>query len=199
MRYKFTLTRWHKIAERIHVALKEREANVKTAFTATTLSPWNRAGAEDKAADIAGRAAADLALIERGAQTIAEIRAALSGRNAQLGISGKLAEAESANRCAALYKAVLEGQRADMVHPRDLHALPADLVGDSDSWGFGRRTAFVVTLRTADRPLVDELRAKLEREQARATRLLDEVADLNRAELELDVGQEIARIAALAA
>ncbi len=35
MKYTLTLSRWHKVAERINVALKEREANVKAAFTAT--------------------------------------------------------------------------------------------------------------------------------------------------------------------
>ena len=39
MKYTLTLTRWHKVAERINAALKEREANVKTAFTATAISP----------------------------------------------------------------------------------------------------------------------------------------------------------------
>ena len=36
-------------------------------------------------------------------------------------------------------------------------------------------------------------------EQARATRLLDEIADLNREKLELDVPQEVLGIAGLAA
>ena len=39
MNYTLTLTRWHKVAQRINAALKEREANVKTAFTATAISP----------------------------------------------------------------------------------------------------------------------------------------------------------------
>lgn len=199
MKYTCTLTRWHKVAERIHTALKDREANVKSAFTATTLSPWNRAGVEEKAAEIARRAAADLALVEQGAQAIAAIRAALARRNAELGISGKLAEVEAANRRAALYHAVIDGQKPDMVRPADMHALPATLVGEPDSWGFGRRAAPGITLQTADKALLDEVRVKLEREQAHATRLLDEVADLNRGQLELDVPDELGGIAALAA
>ena len=199
MKYTLTLSRWHKVAERINAALKEREANVKTAFTATTISPWNKEGVEEKAAEIGRRAADDLALVEAGARAVAAIRAALALRNAQLGISGKLAEVEGANRRAALYKAVIDGQKPDMVQPEGVRALPAELVGDTESWGYARRTALAVTLQTANPTLVESLRDRLAREQGYATRLLDEIADLNREKLEIEMPEEVIGIAALAA
>lgn len=198
MNFNLTLTRWHKIAERINVALKEREANVKAAFTATTISAWNKQGIEDKAAEIARRALDDLALVEAGVQAIATIRAALAVRNAGLGISARLAEAEAAKRRAVLCKAVLDGQKADMVRPEGVCALPAGVVAEPDAFGFARRTSAALTLQTADPALLDALRAKFAREQARATRLLDEVADLNREKLEIDVRDEVLQIAGLA-
>jgi hypothetical protein len=199
MQYTLTLTRWHKVAERINAALKERETAVKTAFTATAISPWNKDGVEEKAAEIARRGADDLALIEVGARAVAHIRTALAIRNAELGVSAKLAEAESANRAAALYKAIIEGQKTDMVLPESVRALPAGLASEVDAFGFGRRTAAVITLQIASAALVGSLREKLAREQARATRLLDEIADLNREKLEIDVAQEVIGIAGLAA
>lgn len=199
MQYTLTLTRWHKVAERINAALKERETDVKAALTATTISPWNKEGVEEKAAEIARRAANDLALIEAGAWAVAHVRAALAIRNAELGVSAKLAQAESANRAAALYKAIIEGQKADMVRPDSVRALPAVLAGEADAFGFARRTAAVVTLQIANAALVESLCEKLAREQARATRLLDEIADLNREKLEIDVAQEVIGIAGLAA
>ena len=198
MKYALTLSRWHKVAERINAALKERETHVKTAFTATAISPWNKHGVEEKAAGIAQRAADDLALVEAGAQAIATIRAALAVRNAELGVSARLAEAEAANRRAQLYKAVIEGQKADMVRPEDVRALPAELIGEPDALGFGRRTAVTITVQTADEALIESLRGNLAREQARATRLLDEVADLNREKVEIDVPAEVVGIAGLA-
>jgi ATP phosphoribosyltransferase regulatory subunit HisZ len=69
----------------------------------------------------------------------------------------------------------------------------------TDAFGFGRRAAALVTLEIADAAVVESLREKLVREQARATRLLDEIADLNREKLELDVPQEVLGIAGLAA
>ena len=199
MKYTLTLSRWHKVAERVNAALKEREANVKTAFTATTISPWNKEGVEEKAAEIGRRAADDLALVEAGARAVAAIRAALAMRNADLGISGRLAEVEGANRRAALYRTIIDGQKPDMVRPEGVRALPGELVGETESWGFARRSALAVTLQTADRVLVESLREKLSREQSYATRLLDEVADLNREKLEIDVPQEVIGIAGLAA
>jgi hypothetical protein len=199
MKYALTLSRWHKVAERINTALKEREANVKKAFTATTVSPWNKEGIEEKAAGIARRAADDLALIETGAHAVAQIRSALAIRNAELGIAARLAEAEAAKRAATLYKSVIEGQVTDMVRPESVRGLPVALIGETDSIGFGRRSASTVTLQTADGALVESLREKLVRELARATRLLDEVADLNREKLEIDVPREVLEIAGLAA
>jgi hypothetical protein len=163
MKHTLTLSRWHKVAERMHSAMKERETAVKSAYTATAISPWNKAAVEQKAAEIARRAAEDLALVETGAQAVATIRAALALRNAALGVSARLAEAEAARRRAALYRAIVEGQKPDMVRPEDVRALPAELVGETESWGFGRRTAVTVTLQTADPALLAELRAKLGR------------------------------------
>ncbi len=199
MQYTLTLSRWHKVAERINAALKERETDVKAALSATTISPWNKEGVEEKAAGIAQRAADDLALFEAGTRAVAAIRAALATRNAELGVSTKLAQAVSANRAAALYKAIIEGQKADMVRPDNVRSLPAVLAGEADAFGFGRRTPAVVTLQIANAALVGSLREKLAREQARATRLLDDIADLNREKLELDVTQEVIGIAGLAA
>lgn len=199
MQYTLTLSRWHKVAERMNTALKERETELKAALTATTISAWNKEGVEEKAAEIARRAAGDLALIEVGTRAVAQIRAALAIRNAELGVSAKLAEAESANRAAAVYRAVIEGQKADMVRPENVRALPAMMLAEADTFGFGRRSAAVVTLQIANAELVESLREKLAREQARATRLLDEVADLNREKLEIDVPNEVLEIAGLAA
>jgi len=198
MQYTLTLSRWHKVAERINTALKQRETELKAALTATTISAWNKEGVEEKAAEIARRAAGDLALIEVGTRAVAQIRAALAIRNAELGVSAKLAEAESANRAVGVYRAVIEGQKADMVRPESVRALPA-MLADADTFGFGRRSAAVVTLQIANAELVESLREKLAREQARATRLLDEVADLNREKLEIDVPNEVIEIAGLAA
>ena len=198
MKLSLTLNRWHKVAERINAAVKEREAKVKDAFVATTISPWNKQGVEEKAAAIVARAADDLAILEIGTGAVARIRAALAIRNAQLGISEKLAEAEAAKRRAALYRAVIDGQKPDMVLPEAVRALP-DLAGDSDAFSYGRRMTATVTLQTADQATIDELRGKLADEVGLATRLLDDVADLNRDKLEIDLPQQVLGIAGLAA
>jgi hypothetical protein len=197
MNFALTLSRWHNVAERLQGALKEREAAIKTAYTAMSISPWNKPDIEEKAANIARRAADDLAVVESGLQAIAAIRTALALRNAALGISARLAEADAAKRRAALYKAIIDGQKPDMVRPQHVGALPAEIIGERESWGFARRTALEVTVQTADDALLGDLRERLEREQARAVRLLDEVADLNRERLEIDLAPEIVRIAGL--
>ena len=198
MKYSLTLSRWHKVVERINAAVKERETSVKTAFTATTISTWNKQGIEEKAAEMLSRAARDICLIEVSVETIARIRTALAIRNAKLGISRKLAEAEAANRRASLYRAIIEGQRPDMVRAEHVSSLPP-LAGDSEPFGFGRRVGGAITLELVDLPLLEEYRENLTDAMVRATTLLDEVAELNREKIELDLPEEIHQIAGLAA
>ncbi len=197
MKLTLTLTRWHKVAERINAALKVREERSLAALTATTISPWNKEGVEEKARDIAGQARADLALIEVATAAVAGIRAALGGRNTDLGISARLAEAEAANRRARLYREVIDKQRADMVKPEDVRHVPPLAGTEEPLWP--RRSGSAITLAIADKALLDELRAKLAREQARAHALLDAIADANRERLELDLADELLEIAGLAA
>ncbi|MCC6472845.1 MAG: hypothetical protein IT514_03775 [Burkholderiales bacterium] len=77
--------------------------------------------------------------------------------------------------------------------------LPAELIGESDAWGLSRRTVVALTLQTADRELLEALREKLAGELADSVRVLDEIADLNREKLEIDVPQEVLGLAGLAA
>ena len=197
MKFSLTLTRWHKVAERINAAVKEREARLLADLTATAISPWNKEGVETKAAEIAARSNTDLALVEIGTAAVARIRTALALRNAALGIADRLAEAEAVNRRAKLYRSVLEKQNADMVRPADMKQIPATLAAEDSFWG--RRGGPSVTLAIADPALLDELRKRLAREQARSHALLDDVADMNRDKLDLELADELKAIAGLAA
>jgi len=196
MKYALTLTRWHKVAERINAAVKEREARAVAALTATAISPWNKEGIESKAAEIGARANQDLALVESGTAAIAGIRAALGKRNTDLGIGERLAEADAANRRVKLYRELLDKQRADMVRPGDVRHVPDAAVAEESLWG--RRAAGTITLAIADAAVLEELRGKLVREQARSHALLDAVADANREKLELELAGELVEIAGLA-
>ena len=198
MKYSLTLSRWHKVAERLNAGSKECETRALTALTATTVSPWNKEGVEVKAAEIAERARTDLAVIEAATSAVARIRTALALRNVELGISERLAEADAANRRTRLYRELLDKQGVDMVKPADMRHVPATVATD-ETYSFSRRAGSVITLAIADKALLDELRAKLAREQARAHVLLDEVADANRDKLELELERELVEIAGLAA
>src|SRR2546422_928008 len=83
MKHTLTLTRWHKVAERINAALKEREARMVAAFTGATISPWNKEGVEQKAAVMAARGKADLARVEARPRAGAQPRAARRDRRSQ--------------------------------------------------------------------------------------------------------------------
>src|SRR5438477_546284 len=148
MKHTLTLTRWHKVAERVNAALKERDARAVAAFTAATISPWNKEGVEQKAAAIGARAKADLAIVEAGTAAVAAIRAALARKNAELGIAARLAEVEAANRRIALYRTVLDKQSVDMVEPEHVRHVPAHAVPEGES-SWARRDPPRITLPVA--------------------------------------------------
>ncbi len=198
MKYTLTLSRWHKVAERLNAGSKERETRALAALTATSVSPWIKEGVEGKAAEVMEHAKADLGVIEAATAAVAYIRSALASRNVELGISGRLAEADAANRRARLYRELLDKQGMDRVNPADMRHVPATAVAD-EPYSFGRRTGSAITLAIADKTLLDELRAKLAHDQARAHALLDEVADANREKLELELDMKLVEIAGLAA
>ena len=197
MNHTLTLTRWHKVAERINAALRERQDQVVGWLTAAAISPWNKEGVEQKAGAMLAEGKVYVAQIELGTQTVARIRSALAQRNAELGVAAKLAEVEAANRRIALYRAVLEKQTVDMVRPENVRHVPA-YAGAEEAPAWGRRDAARITLQVADRELLAGMRAKLAAEQARSHAMLDEISDLNREKLQLEVPQELVQIAGLA-
>ncbi len=198
MTYTLTLSRWHKVAERLNAGSKERETRALAALTGTAVSPWNKEGVEGKAAEVMEQAKTDLGVIEAATAAVARIRSALALRNVELGISERLAEADAANRRARLYRELLDKQGVDMVKPADMRHVPATVIAD-EPYSFGRRAGSTITLAIADKTLLDELRTKLARDQARAHALLDEVADANREKLELELDMKLVEIAGLAA
>jgi len=198
MKQTLTLSRWHKVAERLNAGSKERETRVLAALTATAVSPWNKEGVEAKAAEVMEHAKAYLDVIEAATTAVARIRSALALRNVELGISGRLAEADAANRRVKLYRELLDKQGMDMVKPADMRLVPTTVVAN-EPYSFGRRAGSTITLAIADKTLLDELRAKLAHDQTRAHALLDEVADANREKLELDLDTKLMEIAGLAA
>lgn len=138
MKYSLTLSRWHKVAERLNAGSKERETRALAALTATTVSPWNKEGVEAKAAEIAERAKADLAVIEAATAAVARIRTALSLRNVELGVSERLAEADAVSRRSRLYRELRDKQGVDMVKPADMRHVPATVAAD-EPYSFSRR------------------------------------------------------------
>jgi hypothetical protein len=83
------------------------------------------------------------------------------------------------------------------VRPEDVRHVPATAGRDEPLWP--RRSGSGITLAIADKALLDELRAKLAREQARSHALLDAIADANREKLELELADDLLEIAGLAA
>ncbi len=194
-RFELTLSRWHKVAERLSALAAERVKLAKDLYTNTQVSSWNKAGVTERAARLAEEAKAALGLHSLLVDAIVAIRSRLALRNAELGVSAKLSELAGLERRIGMLNAILQGQFPDMVRPVDLGEVPRELAEDR---GF-LKSATRITLRLLPDAEYEAMRAEHSALQGRAHALADAVADLNRSRMELELHVSIARLAGLPA
>jgi hypothetical protein len=101
--FELTLTRWHKVAERLSALASEKAAEAKQVYTGTAVSSWNKARVADMGLRLANDAEAALALYGRLLDTVVEIRTCLAIRNAEIGVSAKLTELQGLKRRISLH------------------------------------------------------------------------------------------------
>lgn len=101
MKTTVTISRAHKISERINQAIRELEVNLVNLFRPRSLSQAlisNR----DPLIAAADKALSTLVLIETAQSDLASIRTVIGQENARLGINGLMAQREAVSRMIAL-------------------------------------------------------------------------------------------------
>ena len=190
--FSLPLSRWHHVAARIKSLADGQAREARDALAGTELTaPVSEAQAE--ALRARGARGLDLLAQARVAtDTVARIRAALATANATHGVTALLAEAEGVRAQARLLASF---QSIDLTVATPLASANAVLESRTDSKGLlamrGLRVALVEP--TALDSLADE-RLVLE---SRAAALSDQVADLNRAVLSLELPVSLAQAAGL--
>jgi hypothetical protein len=192
--FELTLTRFHKVAERLSALASEKANEAKQIYTETTVSSWNKTGVADMGLRIAQEAETALTLYRKLLDTVVTIRSRLAVRNAEIGVSVKLTELQGLKRRITAFTEILVGQKADMVRPADIVEVPRDLVDDR---GF-TKSPLKLTLRLLDDAAVAAMRAEFATLQTRAHTLTDEISDLNRNRIKVELDDEIARLAGIA-
>ena len=189
-----TLTRWHKVAERLSREYTESVYAVKQTLNNTKVSSYLGAEQQEALRSATQDATERLARAFRVQDAVSEVRQALGDANVKNGVSPKLAELDKLNRRLKVVTDLVEGQSPSMISIEQLENIPADYVADGNSYDSKRPLLHVRMLSKDD---LTRLKADFESIRSQAYALSDEVADLNKATLTLTVSQEVATLAGI--
>ena len=192
--HTLTLSRWHKVAERLSRDYTETVFKAKQALTQTRVSAYVGESQEVALREQASDWSARLERAFRLQDGIGDIRRILGDANAQHGITALLAEFDKLNRRQKVLTELVEGQAPDMIAIAELKHIPADYVADGDNYDRRRPQ---LRVRMLERAEVIRLREELDAVRARAYALADEIAERNKATLALELTGEVAGAAGL--
>ncbi len=180
MKQHVSISRLHKLAERLKAKVAELNAEATAALSAQAWRVVTQATVT-RAADQADAAVVSLAAAERLSRELARIRAIVATQNERLGINVKLGLQESLNRQLTAIKGVLSGAGAGAMLRDQLEIGQA--MGD---YGMS-----VVPMSAVQ---VQELKATSARLQREIFGLSDEVAEANATRIELELSEDVAAL-----
>lgn len=189
-----TLTRWHKVAERLSREYTESVYAVKQTLSNTKVSSYLGAEQQDALRTAAQDATERLAQAFRVQDAVSDVRRALGDANVKNGVSPKLAELDKINRRLKVVTELIEAQSPSMISIEQLANIPSDYVADGNSYDSKRPLLHV---RMLGRDELNGFKADFETIRTQSYALSDEVADLNKATLTLTVSQEVATLAGI--
>jgi len=192
--YTLSLSRWHKVAERLTREYTETVHKAKQVLTQTRVSAYLGESQEQTLRDAASNWTERMAHAFRLQDSIADIRRTLGDRNVQSGVSGLLAEFDKLNRRQRILTEIIDGQTADMIGIGELKTIRSDYLADGDGYD-SRRPQLQV--RMLDRADVQRLQQELDSVRARVYALADEIAERNKTTVPLELTEDAALAAGL--
>ena len=192
--YTLTLTRWHKVAERLAREYGESVSESRSTLTQTAISAYL---GEEQEEFLQTQTQTALANLDRAFQiqdAVAHVRHLVGDANVREGVSAKLAEFDKLNRPVKALSEVVESQNSDMVSVTQLRSIPKDYVADGASYDSKRPR---IKVRMLDTQALERLADQLSNARKAAYALSDEVSDLNKAKLSIELETEVASAAGL--
>ena len=192
--YTLTLTRWHKVAERLARQYGESVSESRSTLTQTAISAYL---GEEQEEFLQTQTQTALANLDRAFQiqdAVAHVRHLVGDANVREGVSAKLAEFDKLNRRVKALSEVVESQSSDMVSVTQLRSIPKDYVADGASYDSKRPR---IKVRMLDTQALQRLADQLSNARKAAYALSDEVSDLNKAKLSIELETEVASAAGL--
>ena len=192
--YTLTLTRWHKVAERLAREYGEAVSESRSTLTQTAISAYLGEEQEEFLQTQTQTALTNLDRAFRIQDAVAHVRHLVGDANVREGVSAKLAEFDKLNRRVKALSEVVESQSSDMVSVTQLRSIPKDYVADGASYDSKRPR---IKVRMLDSQALERLADQLSNARKAAYALSDEVSDLNKAKLSIELETEVASAAGL--
>lgn len=191
--YTLSLSRWHKVAERLSRIYTETINSVSQTYNDTQISGYL---GESQVARLKADAALEAMRLQRAFQlqdVLIHIRQAVGEANSKTGVANALAEYDALMRRCKVLERILLAQDSCMVGWDELANLPAHIVSE-DRYDRSRAT---IRVRMLDQSAEDSLREMAEVLRARIYELTDRISDLNRERMALELPAEIAEAVGL--
>lgn len=192
--YTLTLTRWHKVAERLARDYGESVSESRSALSQTVISSYLGEEQEQFLKVQARNALGNLERAFRIQDAVAHIRHLVGEANVREGVSAKLAEFDKLNRRVKTLAEVVDSQSTDMVPVTQLRHIPKDYVADGANYDSKRPK---IKVRMLEMQELESLGDQLTAARKAAYALSDEVSDLNKARLAIELETEVASAAGL--
>ena len=192
--YTLTLTRWHKVAERLARDYGESISESRSTLSQTVISAYLGEEQEQFLQAQTQNALGNLERAFRMQDAVAHIRHLVGNANVHEGVAAKLAEFDKLNRRVKTLSEVVDSQSTDMVSITQLRSIPKDYVADGANYDSKRPKIKVRMLGMQD---LEKLASQLDAARKAAYALSDEVSDLNKAKLSIELETDVASAAGL--
>lgn len=191
--YTLSLSRWHKIAERLAKTYTEMTADAKNVLTQTQVTGYFGEGQVSRLREQSRQALAGIKDAFTLQDSLVKLRQAIGEANARTGVAAELAEYDALCRRHKLLANLISVPTVEMVELEDLAQLTRQIVVESryDS----NRGAVRVSMM--DGAAYNELAEEERQLSSRVYALADKINDMNRERLTLELPEEMARIAGL--
>ena len=186
----FTLTRWHKIVERLNGAIGELSQTAKKRLAENSFDVKTRSiYTEEKVSKMAKEGLEALTKAQELLKDVTLIRQNLAEENVRSGVSSRLSEIDTLQREASLIRSMVTGVE-DKLSLKDFLTLdPQDFnQNNASSLIRGNASAFGVTVISEHE--TETLKQRLASIKKRISNLSDEVADANRGKISIDLSKE---------
>ena len=191
--YTLSLSRWHKVAERLARIYTELTQNARNSFNNTQINGYLGDSQVDRLRDESKVHFAKLYRAFRVQDALFTIRQAIGDANAKTGVARELAEYDALARRYKLLESILTAQSSEMVTFDEMPRLPRQIIAE-DRYD---RSKGVVRVRMLEAETFDVLKADAEALRTKIYTLTDKISDLNRERMTLELSEEIAQEAGM--